>query len=120
MFLRFLFVLILSNIWRRNAVELIVSILALTKGQITIVKTSLIGSILSDLLLVLGMCFFFGGINRMEQHFNVTVADTAAGLLALCVGSLFILTAFHSTLLSKFNNSFRPIMDTNPRSHEPQ
>ena len=56
----------------------------------------------------------------MEQHFNVTVANTAAGLLALCVGSLIILTAFHSTLLSKFNDSFRPMIDTNSRSHEPQ
>jgi Ca2+:H+ antiporter len=49
---------------------------------------------LSNLLLVLGMCFLFGGIDRVEQHFNVTVAQTAASLLALAVGSLFIPTAF--------------------------
>lgn len=49
----------------RNAVELIVSILALvaTPPQIVIVQTSLIGSMLSNLLLVLGMCFFFGGVS---------------------------------------------------------
>jgi Ca2+:H+ antiporter len=40
------------------------------------------------------MCFFFGGLNRVEQFFNVTVAQTASSLLALSVGSLLIPTAF--------------------------
>jgi calcium/proton exchanger cax len=44
-----------------NAVELIVSIIALVHHETLIVKTSLIGSILSNLLLVMGMCFYFGG-----------------------------------------------------------
>ena len=72
------------------------SILALVKREVLIVQTSLIGSILSNLLLVMGMCFFFGGVNRIEQFFNVTVAQTASSLLALAVGSLIIPTAFHS------------------------
>jgi len=46
------------------------------------------------MLIVLGMCFFFGGLNRIEQFFNVTVAQTAASLLALSVGSLIIPTSF--------------------------
>ncbi|OAL72748.1 membrane bound cation transporter [Trichophyton violaceum] len=79
-----------------NAVELIVSILALFKNEIVIVQTSLIGSILSNLLLVMGMSFFVGGVTRMEQNFNVTVAQTASSLLALAVGSLIIPTAFHT------------------------
>ncbi|KAL2221648.1 sodium/calcium transporter [Thermoascus aurantiacus ATCC 26904] len=79
-----------------NAVELIVAILALVDGQVVIVQTSLIGSMLSNLLLVMGMCFFFGGLNRLEQNFNVVVAQTAASLLALAVGSLVIPTAFHT------------------------
>ncbi|KAK4494141.1 hypothetical protein PRZ48_014439 [Zasmidium cellare] len=77
-----------------NAVELIVSIIALTQKKVLIVQTSLIGSMLSNLLLVMGMCFFLGGINRVEQHFNITVAQTAASLLALAIGSLIIPTAF--------------------------
>ncbi|KNG47080.1 vacuolar calcium ion transporter /H(+) exchanger [Stemphylium lycopersici] len=81
-----------------NAVELIVSVQALLKDEITIVKTSLIGSMLSNLLLVLGMSFFLGGINRLEQFFNVTVAQTAASLLALCIASLIIPTVFHNTI----------------------
>nr|POE73745.1 vacuolar calcium ion transporter [Quercus suber] len=77
-----------------NAVELIVGVISLNQNQITIVQTSLVGSMLSNLLLVLGMCFFFGGLKRTEQFFNITVAQTAASLLALAIGSLVIPTAF--------------------------
>ncbi|KAL8774471.1 MAG: hypothetical protein Q9209_000844 [Squamulea sp. 1 TL-2023] len=79
-----------------NAVELIVSIIALTQKKVDIVQESLIGSIFSNLLLVLGMCFFFGGLNRVEQHFNVTVAQTASSLLALAIGSLIIPAAYEA------------------------
>lgn len=77
-----------------NAVELIVSIIALVQGEVLIVKTSLIGSMLSNLLLVMGMCFFFGGLRRTEQFFNETVATTAASLLAVAIASVIIPTAF--------------------------
>jgi Ca2+:H+ antiporter len=73
---------------------LIVSIIALTQQKFLIVKTSLIGSMLSNLLLVMGMCFFFGGLRREEQHFNVTVAQTAASLLALAIASIIVPSAF--------------------------
>lgn len=79
-----------------NAVELIVSLIALFKNEYVIVQTSLIGSILSNLLLVMGMCFFLGGVNRIDQQFNVTVAQTSSSLLALAVASLMIPTAFGS------------------------
>ncbi|KAF3933234.1 hypothetical protein ABW19_dt0201911 [Dactylella cylindrospora] len=78
-----------------NAVELIVSIIALTQHEIVVVQTSLIGSILSNLLLVMGMAFFLGGFNRLEQYFNTTVAQTASSLLAVAVLSLIIPSAFH-------------------------
>ncbi|KAI1493545.1 Sodium/calcium exchanger protein-domain-containing protein [Biscogniauxia mediterranea] len=80
-----------------NAVELIVAIIALTQNKVTVVQTSLVGSILSNLLLVLGFCFFCGGLNRREQFFNTTVAQTAASLLALAVGSLIVPTVFSHT-----------------------
>ncbi|KAL9610782.1 MAG: hypothetical protein Q9167_004538 [Letrouitia subvulpina] len=79
-----------------NAVELIVSIIALAQHKVDIVQESLIGSMLSNLLLVMGMCFFAGGINRIEQHFNVVVAQTASSLLALAIGSLIIPAAFEA------------------------
>jgi Ca2+:H+ antiporter len=88
----------------RNAVELIVSVQALIANEITIVKTSLIGSMLSNLLLVMGMSFFLGGVNRSEQYFNVTVAQTAASLLALCIASLIIPTVFHNTIAEDDDN----------------
>ncbi|KAK4193764.1 putative vacuolar cation/proton exchanger [Podospora australis] len=77
-----------------NAVELIVAVIALAKNEVVIVQTSLIGSILSNLLLVMGMCFFFGGLRRQEQYFNTTVAQTAASLLALAVAGVIIPTVF--------------------------
>ena len=73
---------------------MIVAIIALAHDEVLVVQTSLIGSILSNLLLVLGMCFFFGGLRRTEQFFNKTVAQTAASLLALAVGSVIIPTCF--------------------------
>ena len=72
------------------------SILALVDNQIDIVQESLIGSMLSNLLLVMGMSFFLGGVNRVKQHFNVTVAQTASSLLALAVASLIIPGAFQA------------------------
>ena len=73
---------------------MIVAIIALTHDEIVVVQTSLIGSILSNLLLVMGMCFFCGGLNRREQFFNTTVAQTAASLLALAVASVIVPTVF--------------------------
>ncbi|CAL8577101.1 hypothetical protein XPA_002948 [Xanthoria parietina] len=93
-----------------NAVELIVSILALTQKKVDIVQESLIGSILSNLLLVLGMSFFLGGLNRIEQHFNVTVAQTASSLLALAIGSLIIPAAFEAYAA---NDGKDPIQEVN-------
>ncbi|TFB03378.1 Vacuolar calcium ion transporter [Trichoderma ghanense] len=77
-----------------NAVELIVAIIALIDNKVAIVQTSLIGSILSNLLLVMGFCFFFGGLRRPEQHFNTTVAQTAASMLALAAASVIVPTVF--------------------------
>jgi Ca2+:H+ antiporter len=71
-----------------------VSIIALLKNEVILVKTSLIGSILSNLLLVMGMCFFFGGLRREEQFFNVTVATTAASLLAVAVAAVIVPSTF--------------------------
>ncbi|KAL9003628.1 MAG: hypothetical protein Q9188_003518 [Gyalolechia gomerana] len=88
-----------------NAVELIVSIIALTQGKVDIVQESLIGSMLSNLLLVLGMCFFFGGLNRIKQHFNVTVAQTASSLLALAIASLVIPAAFEAWAANNGENA---------------
>lgn len=65
-----------------NAVELIVAIIALVKCELQVVQSSLLGSILSNLLLVLGMCFFAGGIKYSEQGFKIGVRALRLGLVA--------------------------------------
>lgn len=57
----------LLNVTFGNAVELIIFIIALVAGEIRIVQASLLGSILANLLLILGMCFVFGGLRFREQ-----------------------------------------------------
>lgn len=81
-----------------NAVELIVSIIALREGQVRIVQASMLGSLLSNLLLVLGFCFVFGGYNRLQQRFNQTAAQTMSSLLAISCASLLIPAAFRATI----------------------
>lgn len=84
-----------------NAVELIVSIIALLNGQVRIVQASMLGSILSNSLLVLGCCFIAGGITRVQQTFNQTVAQTMSSLMALATAGLLIPAAFHASVPSE-------------------
>ena len=71
--------------------------MALRDGQIQVVQASMLGSILSNLLLVMGMCFFFGGLRHrgstgagMEQEFSAAVAQTTCSLMTLSSASLVI------------------------------
>src|SRR5947207_3799411 len=57
-----------------NAAELIIAVVALGKGHIALVKASITGSIVGNLLLVLGLSFFVGGIGRRSQTFYRTAA----------------------------------------------
>ncbi|GAA6004703.1 uncharacterized protein JCM10292_002484 [Rhodotorula paludigena] len=79
-----------------NAVELIIAILALVKGELDIVQSSMIGSILSNCLLVLGMCYFAGGLKRHEMAYGVRPAQVNLNLLGLAVTAIVIPVAFHS------------------------
>ncbi|KAI9805978.1 MAG: hypothetical protein M1825_000592 [Sarcosagium campestre] len=71
--------------------------IALVKNEIRIVQASLLGSILSNLLLILGMCFLLGGLRFREQIYNSTVTQMSACLLSLSVMSLLLPTAFHAS-----------------------
>ncbi|KAF8837268.1 calcium/proton exchanger [Paxillus ammoniavirescens] len=83
-----------------NAVELIVSIIALTKCELEIVQSSLVGSILSNLLLVLGMCFFAGGSRFSDQGFGTSMNHLVA--LPACTEKYVMKGALqlHSSLLT--------------------
>jgi Ca2+:H+ antiporter len=87
----------LINVTFGNAVELIIFIIALVKNEIRIVQASLLGSILANLLLIMGMAFLSGGLRFQEQIYNSTVTQMSACLLSLSVVSLLLPTAFHAS-----------------------
>lgn len=78
-----------------NAVELIVSIIALKEGQIRVVQASMLGGIVSNLLLVLGLCFVCGGCYHKVQTFNKTAAQTTSSLMTVACIGLIIPAAFN-------------------------
>ena len=80
----------LLNVTFGNAVELIIFIIALAKNQIVTVQAAILGSILANLLLILGMAFLFGGLRFQEQIYNSTVTQMSACLLSLSVTSLLL------------------------------
>ncbi|KAL8855107.1 MAG: hypothetical protein Q9221_000013 [Calogaya cf. arnoldii] len=88
----------LMNATFGNAVELIISIVALKNGEIRIVQASMLGSILSNILLVLGCCFLAGGIKHKEQSFNSTVASTMSSLMAVSTASLIIPATLYAAM----------------------
>jgi Ca2+:H+ antiporter len=88
----------LMNATFGNAVELIVSIVALKQGEIRIVQSSMLGSILSNILLVLGCCFLAGGIRHRESRFNETVASTMSSLMAVASASLIIPATLYAVM----------------------
>jgi Ca2+:H+ antiporter len=78
-----------------NAAELIIAIIAMTKGLNEIVKASLTGSILGNLLLVAGAAMVAGGWGREKQTFSRASAESSSGLLLLAVASLLFPAIFH-------------------------
>ena len=81
-----------------NAAELIIGLVALSKGLTAIVKASLIGSILGNLLLVLGMSILVGGVRHHEQRFNRSGARVAGTSLSLASIALLVPTLFERTM----------------------
>jgi len=80
-----------------NAAELIISIFLIKEGLFEIVKASLTGAIIGNLLLVLGVSAFAGGLKYKEQKFNVHLAGQNASLMLLGVIALFIPAIFVKT-----------------------
>ena len=78
------------NVTFGNAAELIIAIFLLAEGLQEVVKASIIGSILGNLLLVLGLSMLVGGIGRAKQVFNRTAATAQAAMLFLAVAALIM------------------------------
>jgi len=78
-----------------NAAELIIGLVALSKGLTGVVKASIAGSIIGNLLLVLGASLLAGGLRYPKQTFNQTGARVSATSLGLAGIALLIPTVFH-------------------------
>jgi Ca2+:H+ antiporter len=79
-----------------NAAELIIAIVALRAGLVELVKASITGSILGNLLLILGLSLLAAGTQRAEIRFNRTAAGLSAAMLALAVVGLVFPALFHA------------------------
>ncbi|MFM7600114.1 MAG: calcium/proton exchanger [Pseudanabaena sp.] len=80
-----------------NATELIIAIVALNAGFTSVVKASITGSIIGNLLLVMGLSMFLGGLRYKEQEFQPTMARLNASVMNLAVIAILLPTAANFT-----------------------
>ncbi|HEY0317792.1 MAG TPA: calcium/proton exchanger [Solirubrobacterales bacterium] len=84
----------LLNVTFGNAPELIIALFALGQGLQEVVKASIVGSILGNILLVMGAAMLFGGIGRDKQHFSRTSASIQTSMLMLAAAALLMPAIF--------------------------
>ncbi|MQA75781.1 MAG: calcium/proton exchanger [Solirubrobacterales bacterium] len=84
----------LLNVTFGNAPELIIALFALGAGLHEVVKASIVGSIIGNVLLVLGASMLVGGLGRKRQTFSVTAASAQATMLFLAAGALLMPAIF--------------------------
>src|SRR6476619_3726234 len=77
-----------------NAPELIIALVALKAGYLDMVRASLIGAILANLLLALGASFLLGGIRHHDQKYNSIAARAYSSMMLISVVSLIVPSAF--------------------------
>lgn len=88
-----------------NAAELIIALVALSRGYQDVVKASLTGSIIGNVLLVLGLSFVAGGAKREKQAFDRTSAAAGSTLLALAAIGLVVPAMFHLAAEAKVQSA---------------
>ncbi|KAI0091210.1 Sodium/calcium exchanger protein-domain-containing protein [Irpex rosettiformis] len=101
----------LLNASMSNIVESVIAIIALRKCELRVVQSSLIGAMLSKLLLILGMCFFAGGMRFTAQDFDSTATQIHSSLLSLSVGAVLLPAAFHFTLSYRTGENVQTSME---------
>lgn len=84
-----------------NAAELIIALIALRSGHIEVVKASITGSIIGNLLLVLGLSILAGGVRFKRQTFNKTAVRASCTALILAAAALVIPTVFHQAAATR-------------------
>jgi len=82
------------NVTFGNAPELIIAFFALKEGLQEVVKASIVGSIIGNILLVLGAAMLVGGLKREKQEFNRTAASAQSGMLLLATVALILPAVF--------------------------
>lgn len=82
------------NVTFGNAPELIIAFFALREGLHEVVKASIVGSIIGNILLVLGAAMLVGGWNRETQRFNRTAANAQSAMLLLALAALILPAVF--------------------------
>ncbi|MEO7802963.1 MAG: calcium/proton exchanger [Actinomycetota bacterium] len=85
----------LLNATMGNVTELIIATFLIMAGELELVKLSITGSIIGNLLLVLGASFLLGGVRYQEQSFNAKVAGMHSASLALAVVGIMMPSIFH-------------------------
>jgi Ca2+:H+ antiporter len=81
-----------------NLPELIIAMVALRAGLLDMVRASLIGAMLANLLLALGLAFFLGGLRHHVQEYNPAAARTYATMMMLAALSMVVPSSFHRLL----------------------
>jgi Ca2+:H+ antiporter len=84
----------LLNVTFGNAPELIIALFALSKGLHEVVKASLMGSIIGNILLVMGASMFVGGLGRTRQTFSRTAANSQSSMLLLAAAAIAMPAVF--------------------------
>jgi Ca2+:H+ antiporter len=84
----------LLNVTFGNFPELVIAFFALLEGLQEVVKASIVGSIIGNILLVLGAAMFVGGLGRDKQVFNRTAANAQSGMLLLALAALVMPAVF--------------------------
>jgi Ca2+:H+ antiporter len=84
----------LLNVTFGNAPELIIALFALNEGLQEVVKASIVGSIIGNVLLVLGAAMLFGGLRHEKQTFNPTAANAQSAMLLLALAALILPALF--------------------------
>lgn len=88
-----------------NATELIISFFALKAGLFEVVKASIAGSVIGNILLVLGASMFLGGLKYKSQYFSQKVVEVSASMLLFAIIGLMIPAIFTHTLKPELLNT---------------
>lgn len=98
----------LLNATLGNAAELIITVVAIKEGLLELVIASITGSILGNLLLVLGLSVLLGGLRNGRQKFNTSQATTHATMMVLAIVALMVPAVFGAYIDDVHHEALRP------------